>query len=107
MKHLLIILTLLGAAIHLSAQEKSIPQHQIGLWGGIGVGQYINITSNPRSPLGGRMRLWTFGGSYDGVTAIIKRFCSSSPTNPIRSNCYHFFSESVFFGVGLKYDLGR
>ncbi|MFK7922572.1 MAG: hypothetical protein AB8H47_11485 [Bacteroidia bacterium] len=210
MKHYLICTLCLLASISLLGQEKAPVQRQLGLWGGIGAGQYINVTDNSRSPLGGRMMLWTVAANYDrrikesnwlvryqlgfsrrpqpaisskfhylsssfsflhrskrdfliglglqvsrvfvyvheeyrdgytlenndfelaiplllekqfvlnerlslhatikgdiSATAIIPRFCTASPTNPTRSNCYHFFSESVFAGVGIKYDLGR
>ncbi|MEM6343377.1 MAG: hypothetical protein AAF927_05835 [Bacteroidota bacterium] len=203
MKHLLIILTLLGAAIPLSAQEKSIPQQQIGLWGGIGVGQYINLLEPRYSFLGYRRVLWSINANYDlqikqsnwwlrydatfskrpapaisakfhylssalnvlyrskrnfmigmglqisgvrapyrdnssipnnrftldlpltlekqfrltehlsvhttlkldiALTSILPRYCSDLRG---RSFCFHYFSESAFAGVGLKYDLGR
>ncbi len=198
MKHLLIILTLLGAAIPLSAQEKIIPQQQIGLWGGIGVGQYINLLEPRYSFLGDRRVLWNINANYDqqikqsnwwlrydatfskrparahylssalnvlyrskrnfmigmglqmsvvrapyrdnssipnnrftldlpltlekqfrltenlsvhttlkldiALTPIIPRYCSDYRG---RSFCFHYFSESAFAGVGLKYDLGR
>lgn len=43
MKHYLISSICLLASISLLGQQDSSPQRQIGLWGGIGVGRYINL----------------------------------------------------------------